>query len=76
MIMKQYYLDELKDRLQNTNESVFHLRGTTKQRVLSDNRLLEKMWTIFQKNIEEYDCDEDWSYQDAFDSMLPVKITE
>ena len=76
MIMKQYYLDELKEHIRSTPLDVFVSASTSAEAVLMDPILLERLWTLYQKSIEDYDCDESFSYWDALRESLGIMIPE
>lgn len=76
MIMRPEYLDELKDRIQNCPDpSVFNTGSDpdlTVGLLLADDELLEQLWTVFQKNIEDYDVDPDYAFVDACHEILGI----
>lgn len=76
MIMHQSYRDDLKDHILDTNEQVFLSVGLTRQNILNDDSLMERLWALYQKSIEEYDVDADFAYRDAMKDVLNITIDE
>ena len=74
MIMKQYHHDELVDRIQNEPDSTFEGQSVSKQQILDDEDAIERLWILYQKAIEDYYCDEDWSYGNAMHEVYGVKV--
>ena len=74
MIMKYEYLDELKERIQNTDPAIFSTIGMTAKKILEDESIMECLWTFYQKSIEDYDCDADFAYQDALKENLKIHV--
>ncbi len=72
MIMKESYMQDLIDAVENTPDGDF--TGKSKEEILKDEKLLEKAAYDFQKNHEEYDCDYDWSLKEAMSVILEIFI--
>jgi len=73
MTLKNCYFEDMKDYIQNLSESEFTERGTTKEAVLGNKDTMEKLWVAYQKDVEDYNCDEDFSLGDAVDEVLGAK---
>lgn len=69
MIMKNSYKSDLIERLTDMTEQERRrfqdCTGKTISDVLEDSDDIEALWYSYQKNITEYDCDEDFSFYDA-----------
>lgn len=76
MIMRQSYRDDLKDRILDTNEQVFLAIGLTRKDILNDDSLMERLWALYQKSIEDYDVDRDFAYQDALKDVLNINLND
>lgn len=78
MILEQYYLDDLKVRIAELPEEMFQTYSPYLKRDVLNNLhgVLERLWYIYQKDIEEFDCDEPWSYRDALSEVcsIPMEI--
>lgn len=72
MIMKQYYLDDLKEHILSTSPAVFASVGTSADAIMTDEDVLEQLWMLYQKSIEDYDCDEVFSYWDALKEVFGI----
>lgn len=70
MIMDKGYLDEIKEHIEVMQEGYFVRRGLTKERVLNDKDTMERLWTIYQKDVEEYGCDREFSRDDALNEVF------
>lgn len=70
MLMKKEYLDEMKEHIKDMQEGYFTRRGLTKEWVLGDKDTMERLWTIYQKNVEDYDCDRAFSIGDAMNEVF------
>ena len=70
MILKREYYSEIKEYVESLPESEFEKRRTSKERVLNDKSTMEQLWCVYQKDIEDYDCDEDYSKEDAINEVL------
>lgn len=69
MIMHQYNFDEIVDYVSNLDENEFTKRGTTKSTILKDTDTMERLWSVYEKNLD-YGCDTDWSLADAVDEVI------
>lgn len=59
MIMRQEYLDDLKDYIRDMPEDLFACNslGLSKESILGDKDLMMRLWISYQKSVEEYDCE-------------------
>ena len=73
MTLKNSYLEDMKEYIRNMDESEFTVRGTTKETVLGNKDTMERLWVVYQKDVEEYDCDTDFSLGDAVNEVLGAK---
>lgn len=77
MIMQNEYLDDIIDHLRNMVDDDFTRRGTTRQAVLGNQNILDRLWTVYQKDVEDYDCDRDFALDDAVNEVLsPLPMRE
>lgn len=70
MIMDKEYLDEMKEHIRETQDGYFSRRGLTKEAVLNDVSTMGKLWTIYQKDVEEYGCGREFSLDDAMNEVF------
>ena len=75
MIMRNEYLDDLKEMLRKEPESTYARGNTTRAAVLANEDIMEQLWTCYQKNVEDYDFDSTWSFQDALHEVLGIEMT-
>ncbi len=70
MIMRREYLDEMKEHIESMKEEEFAKRGTTKEDVLGSQDTMERLWCVYQKDMEDYDCGKEFSLGDVIDKVL------
>lgn len=75
MIMESRYLFDLKEHIRDTSSSVFVVKNLTAAKILGDPDLMDRLWTTYQKSVEEYDVDEDYAYRDALYEVLGIPPT-
>lgn len=74
MIMRQSYRDDVIERIRNLHPDILKRCGKTADEIINNERLLENLWCIYQRNIEEYDCNAHDAFKDAMQYMLDVNI--
>ncbi len=65
MILRNEYKEDLKEFIRDTDESVFAAKGLTADEILGDADLMDRLWCIYQKSVEEYDVAPDYAYRGA-----------
>ncbi len=70
MILSEEYLYEMKEHIKEMQEGYFTRRGLTKETVLNDTGTMERLWTIYQKDVEDYGCDRAFSLDDAMNEVF------
>ncbi len=70
MIMQKEYLEDMKEHIKSMNEDEFTRRGTTKEAVLNSGDIMKRLWYVYQKDVEDYDCDKEFSLGDAVDEVI------
>lgn len=51
---------------------LFSLKDCKKEAILADETSMERLWCLYQKSVEEYDCDSDWSARDALKDVFGI----
>lgn len=72
MIMKNSYGEDILSYVKSLPDSLLHRRGMSKEALLADNSVVDRLWTCYQKDVEEYDCDEGWALADAVFEVLGI----
>lgn len=74
MIMYKEYLYDLMDYIRDMPDALFDCNsmGLSKETVLSDKDLMDKLWTSYQKSVEEYDCDPGYAFRDTMHEILGI----
>lgn len=76
MLLKNEFRSEISQFLDELPESLFSARGYTKKGIQEDAEKMERLWYVYQKDIEEYECDPDWSALDALHEVLGIQEKE
>lgn len=71
MIMDESYKQELLAYIAETPDLIFEAYNHTRESVMQH---IEELWTVYQKDVEEYECTADWSYADAMEEVLGILI--
>lgn len=72
MILKHKYKDDVLERIREAPDSLFADHGVTREEALADNDLIERLWAVYQKNVEDYDGE--MSFKDVFDSVFRMPL--
>lgn len=72
MIMNRSYLNDLIEQIKLLPDSYFSDSELSKEQILSHKDIMESLWAIYQKNVEEYSCDPEWSCKDALNECLKI----
>ena len=70
MILNEMYLHEMKEHIKDMQGGYFIGHGLTKEAVLSNTDTMKRLWTIYQKDVEDYDCDRAFSLGDALNEVF------
>ena len=65
MLMDISYLENLREEINDMPNFLFSFKGCNKKAILEDDATMERLWCLYQKSVEEYDCDSGWSARDA-----------
>lgn len=68
MILRKEYRDDLCEWIEATPDEVF----VKKEDILADEAVMDRLWTVYQKDIEEYECAAWWAYQDSLKEVLGI----
>ena len=74
MILRQSFLDDLKDHIHATPNEIFEERGVRKLDLLANKNLMDRLWAEYQKSVEEYDVDPDYAYRNALSEILNIQL--
>jgi hypothetical protein len=73
MLLYQSFLEELKEKIEAMPTALFASRGLDKEAILADKDVMVQLWAIYQKSIEDYECDADWSARDALKDVFGIQ---
>lgn len=73
MVLINYFKDEVIERLRNEPDETFKDCNVTKEQILSDENVIERIWCHYQKSIEKYQVDSDYAFGDAIYEIYHVK---
>lgn len=74
MLLRNEYKEELKERIRETPDEIFLAKGLTKEQILAEEGIMDQLWIVYQKDIEDYECDEWWAYQDSLNEILGITV--
>lgn len=72
MIMERSYLEDLREEIIAMPNFLFSLKGCNKKAILENNDTMEQLWCLYQKSVQEYDCDSGWSARDALKDVFGI----
>ena len=72
MIMEMSFLGDLREEINAMPNFLFSLKGHRKKDVLNDDAVMEQLWCLYQKSVQEYDCDPDWAARDALRDVFGI----
>lgn len=72
MIMERSYLEDLREQINDMPNFLFTLRGCNKKAILEDAATMEQLWCLYQKSVQDYDCDPAWSARDALKDVFGI----
>lgn len=74
MILRESYRQDLVADIKELPDDLFTNVGTSKSAVLSDDDVVERLWGLYQKSIEEYDVDPGYALRDALFEVLGIPM--
>lgn len=76
MIMKKEYKADLIEHVRETSQQVFALQDMTRSDVLHNHEIMDRLWYLYQKAIEDYDADPEDAYLSALESVVGIPADE
>lgn len=70
MLMSREYLRDMQEHIKGMDERDLIQRGTMKEKVLNDEDIMNRLWAVYQKDVQDYECDRDFSMDDAVNEVL------
>ena len=74
MIMDESYKEEIIEYVRSLPDSVFSAAGRKKENILTDAECIDKMWTNYQKEVVEYECDPEYAKKDTLNEVLGIDV--
>lgn len=56
----------------NIPDDVFAAAGKKKDSILEDEDIIDNLWICYQKDVEDYGCDESFSLMDSVNEVLRI----
>ncbi len=72
MILDTSYKNDLIDHIHAVPDRFLDDHGISRTNLLTNQALMDRLWTIYQKDIQEYDVDADYAIKDAFHEVLGI----
>lgn len=76
MLLYKSFRDELVEQIQAVDLVLFKDCEKSKDAVLADNDLIDRMWRVYQKDIEEYGLDALEALRDTLEVTLGIPATD
>lgn len=73
MILQEQYYEDLLDCINSTPDTVFWRGRINKRLILKDQDLLDRMWTVYQKMIEN-GVDNNYAYAFTLEEVLDIPL--
>ncbi len=74
MILQEQYYEDLLDCINSTPDTVLWRKLVNKKKLLKDEKLLDRLWTEYQKMIEN-GVDENYAYAFALEEVLDIPLS-
>lgn len=74
MLLFQSFRDDLIDHIKNTPDDIFFFLKTSRAAILGDSGVLDYMWGLYQKNIEDYGLSAEDSYRDVLANVFGISF--
>jgi len=73
MLLFKSFREELIEKISDVDPAVF-IKGCGKGKadILKDGNLVDQMWAVYQKDIEDYDMDAAEAFQDTLKDVLGI----
>lgn len=72
MILHEEYKDEILSYIKELPEKLFSQSKAGKEEILADNHIIDLLWIHYQKEVEEYGCDSEFSLLDTVREILCI----
>lgn len=76
MFPNKSFRNELMEQIQDSDPAFFKDCGRTKTDVLADNTLIDRMWELYQQDIEEYGLKPWEAYRYVMEDVLGISATD
>lgn len=76
MMLYKSFREELIEHIQDSDPALYEYCGMTKEEVLADRNLLNCMWIIYQKDIEEHGMEAPKAFRDALKDVLGIPAAD
>lgn len=76
MTLYKSFREELIEHIQDSDPALYKDCGKTKEEVLADHNLLNCMWIIYQKDIEEHGMEAPNAFRDALKDVLGIPAAD
>lgn len=72
MVLHKSFRDDLVEHIKDSYPGTFKECGKTRVTVLADKDLIDRLWAVYQKNIEDYDMEAPEAYRDALENVMGI----
>lgn len=74
MTMKPEYKADLIDYIHAIPDRFLDDHGLSRSNLLADATVMDRLWTLYQKSVEEYEVDPDYAVKDAFHEVFGIPV--
>ena len=74
MIMDEQYKEEIMEYVRSLPDAVFSAAGRNKDNILADEGCIDRLWTNYQKEVSEYECDPEYAKKDTLKEVLGIDV--
>ena len=65
MLLYPSFREDLVEQIENSDPALFESYGKSKKDILADKDLIDRMWGVYQKDIEDYSLEAPDAFRDT-----------
>lgn len=76
MLLYPSFREDLVEQIENSDPALFESYGKSKKDILADKDLIDCMWGVYQKDIEDYSLEAPDAFRDTLEDVLGIPATD
>lgn len=76
MLLYMSFRSDLVEQIEESDPAIFKDNGKTKTEILADDDFIDRMWGIYQKDIEEYGMSAKEAFRDTLEYLSEIRETD